>query len=162
MTESQEKKHWLRRLVEGIAGLIVLAVVFIGAFNGLTYWIDSRIKAVVTDEAYVRRVAAEIRPSVVFDNKGSIIADQGAMRYLDNIEIAEYVGPNGDCGTNFPLRIIVSPKQHLAYAPILTCLDGVMLQIDVERGKKFDWVYRLHCNPIVRLPSFQFRLELLQ
>lgn len=143
------------RIVVEVFSVLVLLV---GGIYGLTSFIDSRIKSVVTDESYVRRIASEVRPSVIFDSKGSILFDQGAMRYLDEIEV---VGGTNFL-QNFPVRIVLKPKQYLPQPPLLTCLEDISLVVKPERGPKFDWVYPLETSGGTELPVYRFRMEILQ
>jgi hypothetical protein len=140
----------------GIAGIIY----------AFTTFIDYRIKTVVQDENYVRRIAAEVRPSVIFNGNGVILVDQGAMRYLNAVKILDYQPEQP--WTNVPLRILVSPKQFLSFAPLLTPLDPTVSGSDVERTNQFDFVYTIGTGmmstwvPPAPPPFPKFRLEILQ
>jgi hypothetical protein len=165
MADPDKHKPWLLRFLEGAGGLIALALVFVSVFYGLTSWVDSRIKAVVTDENYIRRVAAEVRPSVIFNGKGNVLVDQGAMRYLDGSNGIHILGYQDEANwPGVPARILIRPKQHLAYAPLLIPLDPTVSGSDVERTNQFDWVYSVYTGPVITepRPSPQFRLEILQ
>jgi hypothetical protein len=57
----------------------------IGAIYGAMQFIDKRIEKKLQDDSFVRRVAASLRPAIVFDEHGSIIIDQGGMEIIDSI-----------------------------------------------------------------------------
>ena len=122
--------------------------------------IDARINKVVQGDDYVRRIAKEARPSVIFDSHGSILANQGAMEYFDNIDVIT----NKPAGLlpAFPEKIIVKPKQFLAQAPLLTLVDsGSEMDVKVERGEKFDGVYTVVDSEGLGRGYYRFRLEVL-
>jgi hypothetical protein len=103
----------------------------------------------------------KVRPSLVFDVKGSIIADMGAASYIKNISISE--GPKDS------FIIVVSPVNFLAVEPVLEPLDG-RYNIQGQRGKKFDWIFNLSgISAILREDSAlpprekqRFRLEIIR
>jgi hypothetical protein len=134
-----------------------LATIF-SVIYGIPAFIDNRINKVVQDDAYVRRIANEVRPSVVFDSHGSILVDQGAMRYLDDIVVLN----NNTNEMRFPEKIIIKPKQHLSQAPLLTMIDtGTAMIETVQRGEKFDWVYTVEGANGLERDTYRFRLEVL-
>jgi hypothetical protein len=121
--------------------------------------IDWRINEIVGSDAYIRRVAEEVRPSVIFNGKGNILVDQGGMRYLDSIRILSYHPDRPE----IPFRILVCPKQHLAYAPVLIPFDQTVAGSQVERTNAIDWVYSVTYGAILEENATpQFRLEILR
>ena len=145
----------------GFASIISAVVVILGAVYGIPAFIDARINKIVQGDDYVRRIAKEVRPSVIFDSHGSILANQGAMEYLDNIEVITNK-PSGLL-LAFPEKIIVKPKQFLAQAPLLTLIDSGPAVVDrVERGEKFDWVYTFDDTEGMGRGYYRFRLEVFR
>jgi hypothetical protein len=45
------------------------------------------------------------------------------------------------------LEVLISPNEYLAIEPILQPLDGTF-NVLAERGKKYDWLFRLYEVPI--------------
>jgi hypothetical protein len=126
------------------------------------YSFHMHIKQVVQDYVnspeFMRKVASQVRPSVIFDGKGSVIADLGAMQYIAEIKVR--VGKDPLC----PERIIITPTKHLSQAPLLQVADENSFHIKAERGVKYDWVYTLRGIVTIGLsdkPAL-FRLEIIQ
>lgn len=141
------------------AGIVVTVFAVIGGLLLLTKYIDYEIDIKVNDSAYIKKVSSTIRPSVIFDQKGSILADMGAMDYIDDIKINK----RGE----LLLEIKVSPRKFLAMPPVLECLDG-SYAVDTKRGNKFDWIYELKGvqHPVTDksaiISNERFRLEVLR
>ena len=119
--------------LEVIGGIITIIVAIYGAMQ----FIDKRIEKKLQDDSFVRKVAASLRPTVVFDERGSIIIDQGGMEIIDAIEIKHEEGPG------HPLKIIVKPKRYLAHPPFISPLDNEMIDFKPARGERFIWTYDL-------------------
>lgn len=109
-----------------------------------------------TDE-FLRKLSDTVRPSCIFDQKGAILIDMGAMAHIENIQIS----PSQN--NNFPDKIIVRPNRYLSHAPLLSTIDPFIMNVSVERGAKFDWVYTLDYAifPGVSHQSIRYRLEVL-
>lgn len=123
---------WLK-ILEAIIGIITI----IGAIYGAIHFIDKRIERKLQDDSFVRKVAASLRPAVVFDEHGSILIDQGGMEIIDTIEVKH------DEGSKLPLKIIVSPKHYLAHPPFIFPLTNEMIDFKSSRGQRFVWIYEL-------------------
>ena len=115
-------------------GLVILISAFVAAIYGVISFVDWRIDKQINDADFLRKIARKVRPSLVFDEKGSIIADMGAVGLIKNILITE--GPKDS------FTIVVSPVDFLAIEPVLEPLDG-RYNIQGQRGKKFDWIFNL-------------------
>ena len=140
---------------------ILLIIAFASGIYGSIRFIDSRIEHATNDEQFIRRVSSHVRPYVIFDVNSSILADGGAMQYIENIETV----PNED---NKITEIIITPKVHLPIAPILESLDEEFA-ITSKRGKKFQWIYEMgSINRIVFESSAKhsginrFRIEIIK
>lgn len=111
------------------------AIVFLfTAYHGLNSYLDHRIETHINNPDFLKRVAMTVRPSLIFDGKGSIIADMGAASLIDNISVLK------DKKGNF--EIIIKPIVFLGAEPALEALD-FNYSITAERGQKFDWVFHL-------------------
>jgi hypothetical protein len=153
---------------EGIGSLDILrilwpvlgsAFIILGAYHGLTSYLDARIESRIEDADFLQKLARHVRPSLVFDDKGSIIADIGAAQYIEEMGVSK--GPRNT------LEIVVSPREFLGIEPVLEPLDD-RYAIRAERGTKYDWVFTLQgIDAIVAegsgKPTRQrFRLELIR
>lgn len=109
-------------------GLIIAIVL------GINELIDRRIE----NEQFIRKVAAHIRPYVIFDVNESILADGGAMQALEQIKVE--IGTED--GT-LPVKIVVTPKYHLAHPPLIEKLGaGRFIHTpNPKRGVGHQWIY---------------------
>ena len=106
----------------------ILAVVVAVLWGSMTF-IDHRVKSYTNNEEFIRQVAQNVRPSLIFNGEGSILADQGAQRYVDEhikITMTPFTGipPGGVIRPNrcelkyptgsevFPSKIVISPKSN--------------------------------------------------
>ena len=88
------------------------------SFVALQTYIDGRIQKQIEDPVFLKRLGGEITPSVIFDSRGSILADEGAMQFIDEIVVKRH------SDIKFAAKeITVRPKAFLAEAPILTSID---------------------------------------
>lgn len=138
-----------------VAGTIVTVV---AAIYGVTRFIDWRIKRKLYDEPFLRKIAASLRPMVIFDENGSILLDHGAMEVLENIDVVRPAE-----GGNVPEEIIIQPNRHLNHAPILQTLENELIEVEYTRGKGYEWHYRLEyiMYDNVFTGKRRFRLEIL-
>jgi len=120
-------------------------------------FIDWRIEKKTKSPEFIQEIASHVRPSVIFNSQESIEIDMGAMQFIEEIKVV----PSDDL--RFPKEIIISPKKYLAHAPSLDSIDRVEFHMQVERGKKFDWVYHLTLSEHPdNIEKSRFRLEILQ
>ncbi len=142
-------------VISTTVGIIALMVTIFIQTNSS---IDKKIIEKLKDPAFIQLVAKEVKlPFVIFDNKGSVLVDQGAMRFIENIdvEIDKKEHP-------YPSQITIHPKQHLSYAPLLMPLDSDLANISTSRGKKYDWVYKLdYFMTNNERKTLRYRLELI-
>jgi hypothetical protein len=141
-------------VLEITVGLIAV----IAAVYGVTRFIDWRIERRIRDESFLKRIASSLRPTVIFDEDGAILVDQGAMELLTTIEVKK----NEENG--LPIEIIVEPRQYLAYQPLIETLDNELVDFSVKRAKGFAWSYSLEyqmTNDIFD-GHRRFRLEVLR
>lgn len=147
---------WLK----GWHSLVSTLVFFIGLFFGAKTYIDSRIKAVVSDREFLTLLANRIRPSMIVDEYERVEADLGGYEYIESItftnnpaldtirQISIAVIPGGyradENQTHLvPNVITLTPKQHLAYPPILTPLPPFTCAYKTHRGKGHSWIYEI-------------------
>lgn len=155
-------KEWLKNLGLVYKVLIVFAFVF-GAYHGLLVFIDWRIETKIRQENFVKEIADDLRPFVIFDEEGKILYDEGGMNYVKNIQVLP-----GKDGVE-PEKIVISPLKPLRRDPILHSLN-YSFQIAHSKGKPFDHIFELGSPTLLRLEgdgrsiqitSWQFKLEIL-
>lgn len=148
----------IMRIAMTAIAVIAGAGALIGTIYGFTAFIDSRIERVVTTDAFLSKVASRVRPSCIFNQKGSILADMGAMAVIENISLTNYSGA-------LPTIIIVTPNRYLANAPILSTIDPFTLTVTEERGNKYEWIYQVaYVASTMKenaLDTIRFRLEIV-
>ncbi len=142
------------KILEISVGLITI----IAAIYGITQFIDWRIEKKIREEPFLRKISASLHPTVIFDETGSILYDKGAMEIIDKINVLRAKDED-----SLPSEIIISPKRHLAYAPLLQTLENELLDVTAIRGKIFEWRYRLDYQMYndVFNEKRRFRLEVL-
>ncbi len=142
-------------IISTIVGIIALMLtIFIQTNSSIDRKIDAKLK----DPEFIQKVAREAKlPFVIFDNKGAVLIDQGAMRFIEAIDVEL----NKD-QMPYPKRIIIHPKQHLSYAPLLITLESDLANISSSRGKKYDWIYTLdYFMTNDERKTLRYRLELI-
>jgi len=157
MTEinPEENTTGLWSLVIKTSKVLGVLVFFAVVVYGFHQYIKTTIRSVVQDETFVRKLAAQIRPSITFDENGSILVDQGGMQFIDSIKVA--LGKS-----NRPSQITISPKQHLVYPPFLESVTLNRFRISSKRGKGFDWIFELDVRSYSEDSTDMFRLEIIK
>ncbi len=146
-----------------IAKIVSVCLLLVLAVFTIIEVIDWRINEKVSNPKFIREIASNVRPSVIFNSKESILNDMGAMQYINNIAVTQL--PKSKY-TKGGFKIIVSPKEYMALSPILSSIDRNEFWIETKRGKKFDWEYVLEWGEMVadtekKVPPPQFRLEVM-
>jgi hypothetical protein len=140
----------------------------------LTLWalqshLEGIIRSIVNNEEFITKVASHVRPYVIFDACGTIHVDGGAMQYLEKIEVekAGTVRKAGEQESHIDeLKIIVTPKFHLTYAPLVEALGELrsIIIYDPKRGVGHQWIYQALIRPPHGgdIKTQKFRLEVLR
>ncbi len=110
------------KIVYAVFGVIVFLFT---AYHGLNSYLDYRIETRISNPAFLKKLAMTVRPSLIFDEKESIIADMGAAALIDNITVSK------DKKGNF--EIVITPLEYLGAEPALEALD-FNYSITAERG----------------------------
>lgn len=115
-------------------------VVLIGLLYGAVKWIDHEIENKLTDEATLRKIASQIRPSLIFDGGESIVSDMGASAYVKDIKVFKETDP--DVPSGWPSRIHIDFTRHIGVAPIVTPMSDSAWTL-ASRGKGHSWDFKL-------------------
>ena len=152
------KKLKANEILKGFAGLLAL-IVALYALNG---YIEGIVERKIGEPGMIEKVRAQIRPMVVFDQNESILIDTGGMQYIESIHVAL------DQKGKIPQQIIITPKTYLAVPPILESFDDDFV-ITSERGKGFQWIYKLGAINRIRFEDSainsgvnRFRIEIIK
>lgn len=130
--------HWkiVTSVFIGIGGFVTASLLVWQGAEWIRKSIDESVTTKLNDEKVLRQIAAQVRPSVIFDAKESIISDMGAAQFIKFIHVTER-NTNGQ-----PKHIQVDFTRHFASAPVLTALhDSVAIFSD--RGKGLSWEFEI-------------------
>ena len=109
----------------------------VAAIVGLTRFIDWRIERMIREETFLHRIASSLRPTVIFDENGSVLVDQGAMELINSIDVSL-------SDARRPAEIVVVPNRYLAHPPLLQTLENELVDVVPTRGKHFLWRFKLN------------------
>jgi hypothetical protein len=133
------------------------------AFNSA---IEDRVKIIVENPDFIRKIASLVRPTVIFNSNGSILHDLGGISWISEIKVEK--SGHADWGSMLlPSTIIVTPINHMANAPIITYIDLSGFQITASRTTGFSWLYALKpCSVFISDetevdPEILFRMEIV-
>jgi hypothetical protein len=114
-------------------GIVVGLLSIVYGFNT---FLDSKIEARLKDPALLLELAKAQRPSMVFNQNGTVLSDFGAMALLRDFDIA----PTED---KKAWRVTLSPREFLGVEPLVECLDKEAI-IKAKRGKGLQWIVEIH------------------
>src|SRR2546426_2701501 len=120
---------------KAIIGTLLTLVAVVGGIMGFNAYLDRKIDARMSDSAFIRQVASQVRPALIFDSNGSILADLGAMQYFDEITV-KFTDVE-----NKPGEIVLKPKMLLTYPPDISGMGGIQISPVAHRGPGFVWYY---------------------
>jgi len=103
-----------------------------GLAAGYFWLVEWRVRSIIKHPDFVAEVARQTSPSIVFDTEGRILADKGALRYLEKV-------PEVRGGTNGIIIITVHPKVFIAAEPILQALDESEVAVTAKRTTGTKW-----------------------
>lgn len=142
------------------------AVALVVAFLSFHPYVRSIVKDAVSDDEFIRSVARNVRPAVIFDSEGSILADQGAMQYISKLDVNKGVEDKKDNQgmTIYTMSISLLPKEHLSNPPLLQTIDpAIYFNIDERRGKGLEWIIKVRWQLTTEAKKpFRFRLEVIK
>ncbi len=138
----------------GIGGSLSAILAIVAAFIVLHVYIERRVDSKMDDPVFLRKIASHVSPSIVFDSNGSILADMGGMQYIEDIHVTS--------GGIVPEKVVVTPKSHMAHAPIIYTIDPISVLITAKRGTLLDWVYTFQLSEsLTPMQPARFRLEII-
>ena len=137
-----------------ILKFVIAGISIIGSIYGFAKFIDSRISKKLGDAEFVKGIARLLRPYAIFNDKGEVIVDRGAMSFIEDIEITMD-------NELLPKEITLKLKEHKATAPILLSLDNSLCDIKERRGKKFDWKYSIKYDAYSDKDERRFNVEIV-
>jgi hypothetical protein len=124
--------------------------------------VDKRVENKIADPKFVSKVAAEIRmPMLVFDENERTLVDTGALEYIEKISVKKE--------EKSIKEILISPKNFLTVAPLITSLSTGTDLYEPERTNIKDWLYKAEESSYIeaqtgggeKVPK-KFRLEVIK
>lgn len=115
----------------------ILAAVLIGICSGIitTFgFIRGWAQSAVQNEKFLGTLAAQVRPTCIFDSRGTLLNQFGTEDYISNILVTPIPKDYG-------FEIKVNGKKHLDNAPIVTGLNVGLYEAQAEPtpGTMNDW-----------------------
>jgi len=156
--EGKGSRSLLGDLFTKIVAVLGGVALVVSSIYGFSVYVRTQVRNILEDDKFIKEIATRVRPSVIFDEKGSILANQGAMQYLDSIKVT--VETHRD-RANMPVRIVVSPKQLLSYPPIIESLNFNSFVISEKRGEQYNWIYTMQQLNFGET-EYRFRLEIVK
>jgi hypothetical protein len=131
---------------EAINGIFKLAIAVLAIFVSISTFktiIHDEVNDFSTDDQFLRSLASQINPFLIFDSNESYLYDGGAQKYIDDIKVN--TGKHSKYGNRIaPIEIIITTNKVFTYEPQLSCLDaGGERLTKVKRGKKTSWIFNL-------------------
>ncbi len=155
----REKRGFVKKIAAAVGTLTVL----ITGFYGVVGFIDSRIEQKIADDSYMKRLANQLIPSLIFDSTGAVLSDSGALALIE-IPFIKKAGGEQD----YYYEITITPKVFLSVAPILQPLGGPYV-VTEERGEGLKWIYTLERKKYLEFEDSarsskpeRFRLEIIR
>ncbi len=144
---------------KAIIGTFLTLGTVVAVIMGFDAYLDHKIDAKMSDPVFIREVASHVRPALIFDSNGSILADLGAMQYLDKITV------NFPDIESKPGEIVLKPKVLPTYPPDISGIGGIQISPVARRGPGFTWYYKVDEILMMKekMPRpFRFRLEVIR
>jgi hypothetical protein len=139
-----KKAAKLWKPIKSLAAVLGVLAVIGGAIYGVPAWVHKEAQNAVLNEKFLGTLAARIRPTCVFDSRGAIEADLGAMEYLEDIRVTPAPQVYG-------FEVVVKANRHLAYAPLVTGISADLFPQSATRGRLHEW--RIVLSPSSTAPG---------
>jgi hypothetical protein len=126
-----------KTFLEQLQGLKYGALIgAIAAFLVIYFAYKNMINEAIHNPEVIKKIQDAVKPSLIFDQNGSILSDQGGQKLIGKLKVTE--NKNG-----FVERIVV-PLNDPNACPILTSLDNtVTYSINPSRGEMSDVIFDL-------------------
>lgn len=158
MNETRENKksdsRWSK--INKITVVASLIGAVIGAI-GYSLFFEDRIVNRIVDKLkspeIIQQIASLVRPSLIFDQNGTIIHDSGGQQFIKEIKTE-------------PTMMLIFPTEHLKQPPILECLNRGM-DFKCKRINTIDWECEVHSPKYMlwdgsdHIVEWRFRLEII-
>ena len=137
-SSTAEKPHLgdLKKWIEMAAVILGLIGAALAGKAYIDDTIDKTVAKKLSDETILRRIAAQSRPSLIFDGNESIISDLGASQFIKELQITKW------SGQGWPELVHIDFTRHFATAPMMTPMYDTVAIIP-KRAKGFGWDFEI-------------------
>ena len=133
----------VKKVIGNISAFILAIITLIGAYHGVNWFIDYKIQKAVNSDEFIKKVQKGVRPFLIFDAKGSVLMDLGALEYINAPDVTSRDG------SPIPEKVIVTPKAHMVAAPLITGIDQVGAVANPMRGQGLTWEYTFEATYVM-------------
>ena len=156
-------KFWVE-IVVVVAALITIPLgIMTWAEGKIDNAVEAKTRSVLSDPTILRKIAAESRPSLIFNGAGAILQDMGAVQYVKPDDIRVLARDN-EAGINIPIKLHIGFVRPVAFSPIVTSLRNPA-SIIASHEKGLDWDFIINWTVITTGDTNDsdcvFRLELV-
>ena len=155
--------HTFWKRTKQVSGLVGPTAFIIGTVIAVMAWMDFDIGRKLSDPQILRKIAAESRPSLIFDAKESIVSDMGAAQYVKDIRITDRAKFEEVFAPNLPKRIHIEFARPMQSPPVVTALYE-MVDFKAERGRLSSWDFTASWKGTpqnTNAEALLFRLEII-
>ena len=128
----KEANRWYKALNRPLT-FVVLMFTIAGGYFAVIEW---RVRSIVMDPDFRAEVARRVRPAMVFDSEGRILADTGVLAFLKSVPEVE-PAPKGETG--YHTKITIHPRGVLPAEPIIEALDFGAVSVTARRIRGTSW-----------------------
>jgi hypothetical protein len=120
-----------------IANISAIVAIGMMAFK-IRKYIEDRVQEALSKDEIIQKISLLVKPDMIFDEKGAIVADRGASAFIQDNGI--HITCDDD---NCPDEIRISFSKHMKIPPLLTSLNPDIFSVKSKRGKHHECVYKL-------------------
>ncbi len=167
---------YVKKVLIAAGAIAVVGITLLVGYHGINSFVDKKIEKAVADvdakiqasvnsDEFIKKAQAGVRPFLIFDARGKVLIDLGALEYIDPPVVVSTKG------NPIPEKVIVTSKAYMAHAPLITGIDQVGAVAKATRGQGLNWEYTFEAtyvmtgdiDPETQLQKrSRFRLEILK
>jgi len=174
---AKQKSLSFGQFVARTLSVVTLLAGIVAILYGIGRYVDSRVAATVQTTAFINDLSRRLRPMLILDGHGSILADMGASDLFESITVTNDPGLGTDTVAmqigivpmqphELPNRIVLTPKRHMPFPPLVEPLNPVQGFFDSRRGVGHQWIYEIRGGyaflEMSNTPPVRFRIEVIQ
>jgi hypothetical protein len=146
-------------IVAGSATVLAIGAGFLRARK----YVEDRIQEALSKDEIIQKLSLLVKPDMIFDEKGSILADRGASAFI--LDKGIHITLEDDHFGPIPSEIRISFSKNMKIPPLLTPLNPDSTFVWAKRGEAHDWIYEFSYSATSKSDDKEFvrsyRLEIL-